>query len=165
MNFTLYAAADRALTEVTRIFLCVETLDTNHGFAFPWLKWHSSLIIASHKEISLPCVKYRLTSQNLRQQRAPLWGAGIPLGIQGRPPAESFPRKMLQSLQSLFPERSPAGDLFFLFRYWPCLGGTGVGKTHKRKPENGPECIYQWQGKVNSGHQCWCQLRLIIFRI
>ena len=42
------------------------------------------------------------------------------------PPAEPYPRKMPQSLQSLLGERSPAGGLSVLFRYWPCLE-VGVG--------------------------------------
>lgn len=129
-----------------------------------WFKWHSSLITASHKEKIFPCAKSWLTSHNLRQQRAPVWGRRNSSGTQGRPPAELHPRKMLQSLQSLFEERSPAGDLFFLFRYWPCLG-VGVGKTLKRKPENRPERTYKLPGKVNSCNPCWCQLRLIIFRV
>lgn len=101
------------------------------GFGF---QWYSSLITASHKEKILPCAKSWLTSHKLRPQRAPVWGCRNSSGIQGRPPAESYPRKMLQSLQSLLEERSPAGDLFSLFRYWPCLG-VGVGETHKREPE------------------------------
>ena len=73
--------------------------------------------------------------------------AGIPPGVQGRPPAEPSPRKMLPSLQSLFGERSPAGELFFLFRDWPCPRW-GWGKPIKENPKTSLSAFTNYKGKL-----------------